>query len=47
MKAEGLNQREVGVVRLSLEPFRTRVADEFPFKIVKQIRNINGLDHCR
>lgn len=47
LRAEGLEQREVGVVRLDLEPFRTRVPEEFPFRIIKQIREINGSSYCR
>lgn len=47
LRAEGLEQRELGVIRVDLEPFRTRVPEEFPFRIVKQIREINGANYCR
>lgn len=47
LKEDGLSQRELGVVRLSLEPFKARIPEEFGFGITKQIRNIDGVEHFR
>jgi hypothetical protein len=35
------------VISLNLEPFKSRIAEEFPFRIVKQIREIDGESYCR
>lgn len=35
------------MIKLDLYPFRTRVPEEFPFRILKQIREIDGSNYCR
>jgi hypothetical protein len=44
---EGLEQREMGVVKLDLEPFRSRTGNGCPFQIVKQVKMVNGVKQER